>query len=63
MLTETELAWVRQALAVDHSSAMNKAKTYRVIGQIFENAARRIETNLVDKVEDRLYNTNTEKAI
>ena len=60
MLTATELNWIRQAMRVEHTSAISAAKTYRVIGQLFENAAKRIELDLVDKVENRLYNTNTE---
>jgi len=60
MLTDTEWRWVRHALTVDHQSAMAKAKMYRTVGQIFEKAAQRIEQNLVDKVDARLYNTNTE---
>ena len=62
MLTETEWRWVRHALSVDHQTDMSKAKMYRTIGQIFERAAQRIELDLVDKVEARLYNTNTETA-
>lgn len=56
MLTEAELKWIRQAMSVEFESAMAKAKVYRTIGQIFELAAQRIEKNLVDKVEERLYN-------
>jgi membrane carboxypeptidase/penicillin-binding protein len=59
MITETELKWIRMAMGTD-MSPMQMAKTYRVIAQIFQKASDRIEMNLVDKVDDRLYNTNTE---
>lgn len=57
MITDTELKWIRQAMATE-MTPMQMAKTYRVIGQIFQKASERIELDLVDKVEDRLYNTN-----
>ena len=57
MITDTELKWIRQAMATE-MTPMQTAKTYRVIGQIFQKASERIELDLVDKVEDRLYNTN-----
>ena len=42
---------------------MTEMKILKTIQQICEINIERIETDLVDKVEDRLYNTNTEKAI
>ena len=63
MITETERRWVEQALNQLYEgevSPMMSAKIMRTVGQIFENGARRLERNLVDNVEDRLYNTNTE---
>ena len=63
MITETERRWVKEALNKVYEgevSPMMTAKIMRTIAQIFEQGARRIETQMVDKVEDRLYNTNTE---
>jgi hypothetical protein len=64
MITETERRWVDEALRKLYEgevSPMMSAKIMRTVGQIFEQGAKRIETQMVDKVEDRLYNTNTEK--
>jgi hypothetical protein len=63
MITETERRWVKEALNKVYEgevSPMMTAKIMRTIAQIFEQGAKRIETQMVDKVEDRLYNTNTE---
>ena len=63
MITETERRWVEQALNQLYEgevSPMMSAKIMRTVGQIFERGAKRIEVQMVDKVEDRLYNTNTE---
>jgi hypothetical protein len=62
MITETERRWVEQALFQLYEgevSPMMSAKIMRTVGQIFEKGAKRIEVQLVDKVEDRLYNKNT----
>ena len=64
MLTATEHQWIAHAMQVleqDDISEMAALKTYRTIGQMFETAATRIELKLIDKVENRLYNTNTEQ--
>jgi hypothetical protein len=64
MITDTERRWVESALNKLYEgevSPMMSAKIMRTVGQIFEQGAKRIETQMVDKVEDRLYNTNTEK--
>jgi hypothetical protein len=64
MITETERRWVKEALNKVYEgevSPMMTAKIMRTIAQIFEQGAKRIETQMVDKVEDRLYNCNTEK--
>ena len=63
MLTATEHKWILHAMQTMESqevTEMSAAKTYRTIGQLFENAAMRVELKLVDKVDDRLYNTNTQ---
>jgi hypothetical protein len=64
MITKTERRWVEQALNQLYEgevSPMMSAKIMRTVGQIFEQGAKRIEVQLVDKVDERLYNTNTEK--
>lgn len=63
MLTATEYTWIIKAMDTLNRgdvSEMSAAKTYRTIGQIFEGAAQKVELALIDKVEDRLYNTNTQ---
>ena len=63
MITETERRWVKEALNKVYEgevSPMMTAKIMRTIAQIFEQGAKRIEVQMVDKIEDRLYNTNTE---
>jgi len=63
MLTPTEHMWIVQAMTQLEQGGvteMSAAKTYRTIGQLFESAAMRVELKLVDKVENRLYNTNTQ---
>lgn len=39
----------------------NELKILKTIQQICEMNIERIETHLVDKLDDRLYNTNTDK--
>jgi hypothetical protein len=41
---------------------MTEVKILKTIQQICEQNIQRIELDLVDRIEDRLYNTNTEKA-
>ena len=63
MLTPTEHLWIVHAMKVleqDDISEMAALKTYRTIGQMFEAAATRVELKLIDKIENRLYNTNTQ---
>ena len=64
MITETERRWVEEALRKLYEgevTPMMSAKIMRTVGQIFERGAKRIETQMVDKVDERLYNTNTER--
>ncbi len=63
MLTPTEHKWIVQAMRTlerEEMSEMASMKTYRTIGQMFDAAATRVEMKLIDKVENRLYNTNTQ---
>ena len=60
---KVEQAWIDNALAAIRSgelSEMQIAKTLRTIAQIFDRKSQDIEFNLVDRVENRLYNTNTQ---
>ena len=55
MITEAEMKWIQQALATKHVSGLAKAKTYRVIAQIFQAAADRIELDFIDRVDDKIH--------
>ena len=50
-----------EVLAQGDQTPMTEAKILRVISQICEMNIARIETDLVDSVDELLYNTNTEK--
>jgi hypothetical protein len=57
VITETERRWVEQALEKLYEgevTPMMGAKIMRTVAQIFEQGARRIETNLVDTVDAKL---------
>jgi len=65
MLTATEYRWIARAMETLKSgevTEMNAAKTYRIIGQLFEGAAQRAELLFISKIEDQLSNTETEGA-
>jgi hypothetical protein len=59
----TNINYLKTALECleEGQTPMTELKILKTIQQICEMNINRIETNLVDKVEDRLYNTNTEK--
>lgn len=62
MMTHQEFEYIRKAnlvLADPSTTAMTAAKLCRVISQIYKKQADDLEFALVDKVENRLYNTNT----
>jgi hypothetical protein len=62
MLTTTEYKWVSQAMKTLNAgevTEMNAAKTYRIIGQLFEGAAQRAELLFISKIEEQLSNTET----
>jgi hypothetical protein len=57
MITETERRWVEEALRKLYEgevSPMMSAKIMRTVGQIFEQGAKRIETQLIDTVDSKL---------
>ena len=61
-MTRQEFEYIRKAnlvLADPSTTAMTAAKLCRVISQIYLKQAQELEFALVDKVENRLYNTNT----
>ncbi len=47
-----------EALESGEHSQMSQVKILRTVEQICGRSATELERNLVDKVEDRLYNTN-----
>ena len=61
-MTRQEFEYLRRArevLADPKTTAMAAAKISRVISQIYKKQADDLEFALVDKVENRLYNTIT----
>lgn len=65
MISATELEWLRRALTTlesNDSTQMAQAKILRTMSQICDRAATKIETDLVDRVTDRLYNNDTVKG-
>jgi len=62
-MTPQELEYIRKAnlvLADPETTPMAAAKICRVISQIYKKQAENLEFALVDKVENRLYNTITD---
>ena len=59
----TNINYLKTAIGVleKGQTPMTEAKILKIMRDICEMNIQRIEQNLVDKVEDRLYNTNTEK--
>jgi hypothetical protein len=58
----TNLDYLRTALEVlesGQSTEVNTIKILRIMASICIQNAERLEADLVDKVEDRLYNTTT----
>ena len=61
----TNLDYLRTALEVlesGHSTEVNTIKILRIMASICMQNAERMETRLVDKVDERLYNSNTVKG-
>ena len=60
----TNIAYLKTALECleEGQTPVTELKILRTIQQICEMNIGRIETDLVDRVEDRLYNKDTEKA-
>jgi hypothetical protein len=60
----TNINYLKTALErlEEGQTPMTEVKILKTIQQICEQNITRIELDLVDKIEDRLYNTDTEKA-
>ena len=59
----TNLNYLKTALEVlesGESTEANTIKILRIMASICMQNAERMEARLIDKIEDRLYNTNTE---
>ena len=50
-----------EALESGEHSEMSQVKILRTVEQICGRSATELELNLVDRVEDRLYNSNTKQ--
>ena len=60
-----ELQYLERAFAAlrdPELTQMTEAKLLRIISQITDRAAREIEQNLVDTVDDLLYNKQTKQT-
>ena len=59
----TNIAYLKTALECleEGQPPVTELKILKTIQQICEMNIERIETNLVDRIEDRLYNKDTEK--
>ena len=61
----TNLEYLRTALEVlegGESTEVNTIKILKIMASICTQNADRLEARLVDKVDDRLYNSNTVKG-
>jgi len=61
-MTPTEFEYIRRAVKELEKpmSIPARIKVERTMSQILGRSADKLEQNLVDNIEDRLYNTNTE---
>ncbi len=61
-MTPQEFEYIQRAVRAleEPMSLPARIKIERTMGQILSRSADKLEQNLVDKIEDRLYNTNTE---
>jgi hypothetical protein len=61
-MTGQERKWIETAIKTLEGAMtpMARVKILRTISQIYARSADKIEFDLVDKVENRLYNTNTQ---
>ena len=61
-MTPTEFQYIQRAVKAleEPMSLPQRIKVERTMAQILSRSADSLEQNLVDNIEDRLYNTNTE---
>ena len=61
-MTPTEFQYIQRAVKAleEPMSLPQRIKVERTMAQILSRSADALEQNLVDNIEDRLYNTNTE---
>jgi len=61
-MTPTEFQYIQRAVKALETpmSLPERIKVERTMAQILSRSADTLEQNLVDNIEDRLYNTNTE---
>lgn len=62
-MTPEEFEYIKRAITAleEPMSLPARIKIERTMGQILTRSADKLEKILVDKVDERLYNTNTEK--
>lgn len=61
-MTPEEFQYIKRAVEALEQGTTEAAevKILRTVSQIAAAAAQRLDQKLVDKIEDRLYNTNTQ---
>jgi hypothetical protein len=60
-MTPQEFQYIKRAVeALEQGTTdVTQIKILKTISQVAKLSAQRLETRLVDRIEDRLYNTNT----
>ena len=60
-MTPEEFQYIKRAVeALEQGTTdVTQIKKLKTISQVAKLSAQRLETRLVDRIEDRLYNTNT----
>ncbi len=60
-MTPEEFQYIKRAVeALEQGTTdVTQIKILKTISQVAKLSAQRLETRLVDRIEDRLYNTNT----
>ena len=60
-MTPQEFQYIKRAVEAleQDTTDVTQIKILKTISQVAKLSAQRLETRLVDRIEDRLYNTNT----
>lgn len=60
-MTPQEFQYIKRAVeALEQGTTdVTQIKILKTISQVAKLSAQRLETRLIDRIEDRLYNTNT----